>query len=228
MAPTATLRLAHRGDWRRAPENTVEAFRAALDIPGCDGLELDVHAASDGTPVVIHDPTLDRVQRRPGRVDAMTVSELADAGVPTLAEVFEAVPRRAFFDIELKADVAPAVIEVLAAVRGPSLERAVLSSFEPVILERIGRLAPAWPRWLNSVDLGPAAIGAAVELGCRAVAAEWHSIDRRSLNRARTAGLDVAAWTVRRRPTFDRLARLGVVAVCVEASALDGEAEVAG
>ena len=62
----------------------------------------------------------------------------------------------------------------------------------------------------------------AVELGCRAVAVDWRSIDARSVAMARAAGLDVAAWTVRRRPTFDRLARLGVVAVCVEAAALDG------
>jgi glycerophosphoryl diester phosphodiesterase len=40
--------------------------------------------------------------------------------------------------------------------------------------------------------------------------------------RARSAGLDVAAWTVRRRPTLRRLERLGVAAICVEAAALDG------
>ncbi|MEA2611891.1 MAG: Glycerophosphoryl diester phosphodiesterase family, partial [Chloroflexota bacterium] len=34
-----TLRLAHRGDWRRAPENTIAALLAALDVQGCDGLE---------------------------------------------------------------------------------------------------------------------------------------------------------------------------------------------
>ena len=39
---------------------------------------------------------------------------------------------------------------------------------------------------------------------------------------ARAAGLDVAAYTVRDRATFDRLANLGVAAVCVEAAALDG------
>jgi hypothetical protein len=37
----------------------------------------------------------------------------------------------------------------------------------------------------------------------------------------RAAGLDLAAWTVRRRPTFERLAKLGVVAICVEGAALD-------
>ena len=40
--------------------------------------------------------------------------------------------------------------------------------------------------------------------------------------RAREAELEVAAWTVRRRATYARLERLGVVAICVEAAALDG------
>jgi glycerophosphoryl diester phosphodiesterase len=43
-----------------------------------------------------------------------------------------------------------------------------------------------------------------------------------SLALAAAAGLEVAAWTVRRRPTYERLARLGVVAICVEGAALDG------
>ena len=73
MSPA--LRLAHRGDWRRAPENTIAAFRAALAVPGCDGLEFDVRSARNGIPVVIHDETLDRVQRVPGRVATMTTDE---------------------------------------------------------------------------------------------------------------------------------------------------------
>ena len=63
---------------------------------------------------------------------------------------------------------------------------------------------------------------AAVELGCRAIAADWRAIDPGSAARVRAAGLELAAWTVRRRASYDRLARLGVVAVCVEAAALDG------
>jgi glycerophosphoryl diester phosphodiesterase len=65
-------------------------------------------------------------------------------------------------------------------------------------------------------------IAVALALGCRGVAAEWHSLDAAAIRSARAAGLEVTAWTVRRRATFDRLARLGVFAVCVEAAALDG------
>jgi glycerophosphoryl diester phosphodiesterase len=219
-----TLRLAHRGDWRHAPENTVAAFRAALAMPGCDGVELDVRFAADGTPVVIHDETLERVQGRAGRVNDLSAAALAAAGVPTLAEALRELPQRAFVDVELKADVGPAVIEVLAAARGPDLRRAVVSSFDAATLEGIRRRAPAWPCWLISDNLEPQAIRTAADLGCVAVAADWRTIDRRSVARARAGGVGVAAWTVRRRPTFQRLAGLGVVAVCVEGAALDGDA----
>jgi glycerophosphoryl diester phosphodiesterase len=218
----ATLRLAHRGDWRRAPENTLPALLAALDVPGCDGLEFDVRAAADGTPVVIHDETLDRVQGFAGRVADMTPDQLAVHGVPTLEEVLAAVPRRAFLDVELKGDPGRGAVDVLTAGRGPGLARAVVSSFERATLERVGRLAPSWPRWLNVEDLEPGTLDLAVRLGCSGVSADWRAIDARSMRRARETELDVAAWTVRRRPTARRLERLGVVAICVEAAALDG------
>jgi hypothetical protein len=73
----SALRLAHRGDWRRAPENTIGAFLAALEVPGCDGLELDVRAAAGGVPVVIHDDSLARVQGVALRVADLTADELS-------------------------------------------------------------------------------------------------------------------------------------------------------
>jgi hypothetical protein len=161
------LRLAHRGDWRRAPENTIAAFLAALDVPGCDGLEFDVRSAKDGVPVVIHDETLDRVQRAAGRVADLGPDELAAHGVPTLEEVLAVIPRRAFLDVELKGDPGRGAVDVLTAGRGPGLERAVVSSFAPETLERVGRLAPSWPRWLNTHYLEPATIAIAVGLEYR-------------------------------------------------------------
>lgn len=221
MTASRTLRLAHRGDWRRGAENSLEAFRAALAIPGCDGLEFDVRLAADGVPVVYHDETLARVHGRPDRVDAMRSGVLVDLGVPTLEDVLRVVGRRAFLDVELKVDTGLAGVEVLAAGRGPELNNAVISSFDPRALEGIEHRVPRWPRWLNANALEEATVGLAVRLGCRGVALEWHAVDEAAFERARSAGLELAAWTVRRRSTFDRLARLGVAAVCVEGSALD-------
>ena len=220
------LRLAHRGDWRRAPENTIPALLAALKAPGCDGVEFDVRLSADGVPVLLHDETLERVQRRPERVDDLSERTLDDLGVPTLASVLAALPHRAFLDVELKGRHDRAVVEVLAAGRGPGLVNAVVSSFDVQTLKRIAGLVPLWPRWLNTHDLEPSTIALATDLDCRAISVEWHAIDRAGLDRARAADLQVAAWTVRRRATATRLARLGVMATCVEAAALDGDGEV--
>src|SRR5918911_3284289 len=115
------VNLAHRGASALAPENTIEAFRLALEA-GAGGLELDVHMTRDGHIVVIHDATVDRTTNGSGAVSEMTFDELRrfDAGhnfspdggptrpyrgrgvrVPTLGEVLEEFPGVAV-NIDLK------------------------------------------------------------------------------------------------------------------------------
>ena len=216
------LRLAHRGDTRAAPENTVGALLAAMDVPGCDGVEFDVRLSMDGVPVLLHDETLNRVQGRPGRVDGMTVVELAASGVPSLAEVLAALPAHAFLNVELKGDDhGDATAAVLRAARGEAGENAVVSSFEPATVAAMATRLPGWKRWLIALDLGPATLSQALELGCIGVSAKLSAVKPASVRAAREAGLDVVAWSVRRHDTFNRLTRLGVVACCVSDSALD-------
>jgi glycerophosphoryl diester phosphodiesterase len=222
VAGSSPLRLAHRGDFRHAPENSLAAFAAAVANPRCDGLELDVRVSVDGVPVINHDATLARVHGRPEGVHELTAAALRAIGIPTLADVLELAGTAPFLDVELKGDPGPAVVDVLADGRGSALGRAVTSSFDPAALERVGRLRPDWPLWLNSHVLDAPTVAQALALGCRGLAVDWRALDRRSIERATAAGLEVVAYTVRRRATFDRLARLGVVAVCVEAAALDG------
>ena len=111
---------------------------------------------------------------------------------------------------------------MLAAGRGPTLANAVVSSFEPEALERVAHLAPSWPRWLNSRILDATTVATALELGCQAIAVDWHALNDASVGLARMAGLDVAAYTVGSRRTYGRLEGLGVIAICVEGQALDG------
>jgi glycerophosphoryl diester phosphodiesterase len=198
---------------------------AALGIPACDGLEFDVRHALDGVPIVLHDPTLARVQGLAVAAADLTAAELAPLGIPTLAAVLAAAGRRPFLDIELKERPSEPCLGLIEAARGEpggGLVEAVVSSFEPDILRAISDRYPGWPRWLNSHDLELSTIRCAAELGCAGIAAEWRGIDARSAARVLTAGLTLTAFTVRHRPTFARLERLGVSAVCVEASALDG------
>jgi len=225
----SALRLAHRGDWRAAPENTLEAMRAALAIPACDGLEFDVRASSDGVPVLLHDDSLARVQRVEARCAELSAAELARHGLSTLESVLALSGTRGrqaepFLAIELKA-IVPAALPLIDAFRGDpsgSLRRALVSTFYPDVMAWLARERPGWRRWANVFDLEPATVDAVRELGCHGLASEWRAIDARRVDRAVAAGLDVAAWTVRRRATFRRLERLGVVAIFAEATALDG------
>ena len=214
-----TLHLAHRGDHRSEPENSLGAMLAAMAVPACDGLEFDVRASLDGIPVLLHDETLARVQGVARNVAELTAAELARYEVPSLAEVLAGVPRRAFLDVEHKADLGRAVVEVLAAGRGADLQRAVVSSFEVGALERIRSLAPAWPLWLNTDHLRPRDVRVAAELGCSGISVDWHAIDAAGLARAWAADLEVAAWTVRDPRVSRRLEASGVVAMCVEGRA---------
>jgi glycerophosphoryl diester phosphodiesterase len=218
-ATRSPLRLAHRGDWRVAPENSLAALGAAMRVPGCDGVEFDVRLSRDGVPVLLHDATLARVQQRPERVDALTAAELAAAGIPRLDEALAELPG-AWLDVELKGDHGDATAAALRAARGAAPGDAVVSSFEPSALVAMRDRLPGWGRWLNAEDLAPATLSLAVGLGCRGVSALWPAITPARMRAAAAAGLEVAAWTVRRRATLDRLGALGVVACCVEGAAL--------
>jgi glycerophosphoryl diester phosphodiesterase len=59
-APAGAFDLqGHRGARGLAPENTLAAFRTAIEL-GVSTLELDVHLSADGVPMVTHDPALNR------------------------------------------------------------------------------------------------------------------------------------------------------------------------
>lgn len=87
---------AHRGWCAKYPENTMAAFKAALDL-GVDQIETDVRVTKDGELVLIHDATVDRTTNGTGAVRDYTFEELRklDAGngqqIPTLKELLDLV-----------------------------------------------------------------------------------------------------------------------------------------
>lgn len=75
------LSVAHRGHSIAYPENTLEAYRQAIEL-GIEMIECDVNITRDGTLVMMHDPTLDRTTTGTGKVSASTWDEVQqlDAG----------------------------------------------------------------------------------------------------------------------------------------------------
>jgi len=76
------MMAAHRGDKTRLPENTMPAFRNAIEI-GSDAIEVDLHRTCDGEIVMIHDMAVDRTTDGTGRICEMTLEEVRalDAGI---------------------------------------------------------------------------------------------------------------------------------------------------
>src|SRR5512147_1741217 len=135
------LVLGHRGASADAPENTLAAFRLAIE-QGADGVELDVWRCGSGEVVVIHDEDARRVAGAPLRIAEAPLAALRelDAGawkgerfrgerIPLLAEVLEALPA-ARVNVELKGDGAggPVAAATAAVIRRARAEARVIVS----------------------------------------------------------------------------------------------------
>jgi glycerophosphoryl diester phosphodiesterase len=108
MAP---ITFAHRGARIDEPENTIAAFRRALEL-GASGLETDAWLSADGEVVLTHDPVVRRGLKRL-KVAATSAAQLAEIGVPRLADLYAQLGA----DFELSVDLKePAVAEPLVAV----------------------------------------------------------------------------------------------------------------
>lgn len=148
----------HRGASAYAPENTLEAFRLAMEM-GADGFELDVHMSLDGELVVIHDETVDRTTDGTGLVRDLTLRQLKTldasnhmaayrgAKIPTLAEVFGLIQgTRHIVNVEIKTDewFYPDIEEkCLALAKEMGVEdRVIYSSFNHYTLLKLRALKP--------------------------------------------------------------------------------------
>jgi glycerophosphoryl diester phosphodiesterase len=160
-----TVVVAHRGASAHAPENTMDAFRLAVEM-GADAIELDVHATRDGKLAVIHDDTLDRTTDGTGAISALTMDEIrkADAGarfaapdgsfpfagqglqVPTLPEVVDWLPDGVGLVVELKARGAvDGCVETLRGSAVRAAGRASVISFDEAAIDRARELDPELP-----------------------------------------------------------------------------------
>ena len=228
------VRIAHRGASRQYPENTLLAFRKAIE-QGVDYLEMDLHLTKDREIVVMHDETLDRTTNGTGYIWDQTLEELRklDAGqgerIPTLAEVIDLVrPTPVRLCLELKyeiereytdkylkegLDTTEAVIKFLdtAGIK----DRAMLTSFSPIILQRAKELEPRYPLAFDPFpqdgSLTPKRVMDQV-LPSRAniIAYYYSSCDQAFMEESRLCGIMTWAWDPDDPDELRRLIRLGV------------------
>lgn len=220
--------IAHRGFSEVAPENTLAALRAAVDA-GARSFEWDVRVTACGTPILLHDSTLDRTTDGSGSVEKRTFQDLRslDAGawfssrfrgepLPSLQEALHAVREADRVYPEIKAAPNPEALEaMLYLVREAGLhERCTFLSLEHRLLRRLRAMDPTIG--LGYVVEGEARLDHALEDVTgdpRALLVPDFRILLRHpdwTERTLRAGIALSTWTVDRTEDATRLEALGV------------------
>jgi len=217
--PAPPVCIAHRGASGEEPENTLRAFRRALD-QGATFLELDVHLVH-GRLLVIHDDTLDRTTSGQGPLTARSLAELRalDAGqgeqIPFLEEVLDLARGRARLNVELKGPrtAVPTVRVLQSAVAAGhwTPDRFLVSSFDWAELALVREHEPALPLApLAGRAAGNEILEAAERLGAEAVHVSRWSARQKLVEAAAERGFEVRVFPVNRAWEFDLMMRLGV------------------
>ncbi|MGC9320607.1 MAG: glycerophosphodiester phosphodiesterase [Armatimonadota bacterium] len=225
------LVCAHRGRSGIAPENTMAAFEAAVEL-GADFMELDVRMTADGELVCIHDGTVDRTTDGSGKVSGMTLEQVRalDAGswkgeqfagerIPLLREVLERIAPRLMVDIEIKER---GIAErVMAIVREADvLRRVTVVSFEPADLRAAMIAEPTLACGL--ITGGPDGdteedihrlMASALECGANFISCHHAHVTERLVRECHLAGLALMAWTMDEAEDIRRMMDLRVDAL---------------
>jgi glycerophosphoryl diester phosphodiesterase len=214
-----TLIYAHRGSSGRYPENTLLAFRKALES-GVAGIELDVHVTAERIPVVIHDRDVGRTTNGSGNVDEIPSEQLRafDAGrderVPTLAEVVDLVRGSVRLDVEVKGHGIE--VEVLRVLAEYAEARWAISSFDWDTLRRLRALDARAELWPLATVADDALFAIATELGSPAVSLFAGALTTEAAGALRDAGLEAMVWTVNEAAEAKRVRDLGAFALCTD------------
>ncbi|MEM8956615.1 MAG: glycerophosphodiester phosphodiesterase family protein [Pseudomonadota bacterium] len=216
--------FAHRGlHGAGAPENSLTAVSAAISAGY--GIEVDLQPAADGTPMVFHDESLDRMTHAAGAVADRSPAELGTLslrggtgeGVPTLEALLARVAGRVPLLLELKDQsgelgaapltLEPDVARLLRSYRGP----AAVMSFNPAMVAAVAARAPDLPRGLTTCAFAEndwpdldratarrlASIADADPLGAAFISHGRRDLDMPVVAAQRHAGRAVICWTIR-------------------------------
>ena len=223
--------VAHRGGGALAPENTLGAIRLGASM-GFKGVEFDVMLAGDGTPVVIHDETIDRTTNGKGRVPSMSYAELSafvsgnGERIPTYESVAKlCLELGVWANVEIKPAkgheraTGEAVARMTKELWKSAPVQPLLSSFSMEALAAAQEAAPDLARGGLCDKLPEGWRGILKQLGCRAVHCNYQSLNGKLAADIHEAGYAILLWTVNDVAEARRL--LAVGADCLVTDALD-------
>ncbi len=134
--------IAHRGFSAGHPENSLEAFKAAI-AAGADAIETDVRLSRDGVPMCSHDPDLKRLHGRPEAVAEVDAADLERLGIERLASVLETARGRIRVALDLKLATEAELAPAFAVVNGLGMGQDIFAGVRAVALAPIvKRLCP--------------------------------------------------------------------------------------
>ena len=202
--------VAHRGANREAPENTLDAFKRAIEI-GVQGIELDIQFTRDRVPVVHHDPLLPVTRRA---ISSLTLEELRlESAAPTLDEALELVDGRCQLHIEIKAPTAvEAVVERLTTRR----DWCSVHAFDHRVVAKTRMLDPEVRTGILLVSYLIDIEAAMRAAGARDLWQHTDYIDRELAERVHAAKGKLFAWTVNDVAKARALVAMGVDAICTD------------
>jgi glycerophosphoryl diester phosphodiesterase len=228
MPEKAIWTIAHRGASGHAPENTMAAFRRAVEL-GARFIETDLQITRDAQVVAMHDFTLDRTTNGQGQLHLLPLEQIRalDAGswfgtgsgsfggeqVPTLHEILNfAKEQDVIFYLEIKSGPAWGVEHaVVAALRDQNASaRVVILSFDPSALDSIHRMDSTMMTGLLCEHPSNDLVERTVRAGARQLVAAGELITSPVVEKAHRAGLQVVAWTINDPEQMRRLIAAGV------------------
>lgn len=228
------MNLAHRGARKAAPENTLAAFALARDF-GADGIELDTFLCASGELVVTHDDDLSVWSNGTGRVSNTPLTKLKELDfglhfsenfrgekIPTLQEVVDLLPNSMLINIEIKTLSLRPTKEVKAIVelikKNNLFQRVLVSSFNPLVLYHLKKLAPSISRGLLFEFRLPIHFGKINSslLKLQALHPSAHLTNEKLMQIARKHNYQVNTWTVNEPNEMHRLIDLGVDSIITD------------
>jgi len=197
------------------PENSLAAFRRAVDL-GADGVELDVHATSDGALVVVHDGTFAGQALSALTLDRLRAHRLANGEpIPTLAQALDTIGPHTDVFVEVKT-LAPhldaALLDVLD--RGPAPPRCRVHSFDHRVVRRLCERRPALAGGILSVSYPVNPVAQLTDARAVDLWQEQALVDQSLVAAVHAAGGRVHAWTVDQPDRMRLLRDLGVDGIC--------------
>ena len=210
-----SLILAHRGASGYAPENTLEAFRLAMDM-GADGFELDVHLSLDGELVVIHDERVDRTTNGKALNASNGMEGFSGARIPTLGEVYDLIQNTSHvINVEIKTDEAlyPGIVEKLLKLEEQKhmTGRLIYSSFNHYTLMELKALSPKSPFGILYSDGLYEPWKYAASLGAKFIHPHYRTLLLPGLiEGSLQAGIGINPWTVNDEQTMALCAKYNI------------------